>query len=75
MAVEVRIGPADTPGDSQVCISILTSLLSDVSFEHETAMVETLTQWKLASATSQGFVPVLARSRSVMADSLQPLGL
>ena len=35
--------PATTTGESQVCISILTFLLSDVSFEHEIAMVEILT--------------------------------
>ena len=67
--------PANTTGESQVCASILTFLLSDVSSEREVATVEILTQWKLASATSQGCVPVLVLSRSVVADSLQPLGL
>ena len=67
--------PATTTGESQVCISILTFLLSDVSFEHEIAMVEILTQWKWASATSKGHVPLLVLSRSLVADSLQPLGL
>ena len=67
--------PANTAGESQACVPILTFLLSDVSPEHEIARVETLTQWKLAKATSQGCVPVLVLSRSVMADSLQPLGL
>lgn len=67
--------PANTTGESQVCASILTFLLSDVSSEREVATVEILTQWKLASGTSQGCVPVLVLSRSVVADSLQPLGL